>query len=63
MNETKQHNVVFRASEFLEDDNLVWDADFEGIRKQLSRVLLFHCENPHPTIVGLSRIIMGEVNA
>jgi hypothetical protein len=58
-----KNDTVFRASEFLEDDNLVWDEDFNAIRKQLSRVLLFHCENPHPSILGLSRIILGEVNA
>lgn len=55
--------TVFAASEFLNDDNLVWSEDFEAIRKQLSRVLLFHCESPHPSVYGLSRIILGEVDA
>jgi len=58
-----KNETVFAASEFLEDDNLVWDDDFEAIRKQLSRVLLFQCENPHPSVLGLSRIILGEVDA
>ena len=58
-----KNEIVFKASEFLEDDNLVWDKDFEVIRKQLSRVLLFQCENPHPSVLGLSRILLGEVDA
>jgi len=58
-----KNETVFAASEFLEDDNLVWDEDFDQIRKQLSRVLLFHCETPHPSIIGLSRIILGEASA
>jgi len=56
-------NIVFEASEFLESDDLVWDADFDGIRKQLSRVMLFHAENPHPSMIGLARVILGETNA
>jgi hypothetical protein len=58
-----KRNIVFEASEFLESDNLVWDEDFEGIRKQLSRVMLFHAEKPHPSMIGLARLILGEIDA
>lgn len=60
MSNNVEHSVVFRASEFLESDEYVWDADFEGVRKQLSRVMLFHAENPHPSMIGLARVILGE---
>lgn len=58
-----KRNIVFEASEFLESDNLVWDEDFDAIRKQLSRVMLFHAETPHPSMIGLARLILGEIDA
>lgn len=63
MTDKVEHGVVFRASEFLESDEYVWDADFEAVRKQLSRVMLFQAENPHPSMIGLARIILGETIA
>jgi hypothetical protein len=56
-------NIVLEAAELLAANELVWDNDFEGIRKQLSTVLLFQADKPHPSVTGLARIILGENNA
>lgn len=51
--------VVAKAYELLKDDNLVWSADFEAIRKDLTQVLRHEARQRFPmqTVVVLAKTL------
>ena len=63
----KDFNLLTAASNLLLDDNLVWSDDFEQIRKDLAKWLLFEAgsaysleREPIPQALAIAELLTGD---